>query len=135
MEDESLDFDMVAASLEAEHHDVAMLLKVLANRLGSALGERLRVERGSTGLLRRKPGEVRRLSVVLGDDELIAAVHDARLECTVSHRSGGIRIRSERVSLADWLRALLASLRTEAASSQASREALEAIVIGTRDGA
>jgi hypothetical protein len=133
MEDESLDLDLLAASLEADHSDVRMLLKALAERLSDALGGRLRVERSGGGvLLRKKPGDIRQLSVVLGDDELTAAVVDSRLECSVSHRSAGIRIRSEKVDLQDWLRRLLSSLRDEAAHSQASRQALEAIVIGSQ---
>lgn len=123
---------MLAASLETDHSDVRVLLRVLADRLSDALGDRLRIERNGGGLLRKKPGEVRQLSVVLGDDELTAALRDARLECSVSHRSGGIRIRSEKLDLSDWLRRLLGSLKQEAAHSQASRQALEAIVIGSQ---
>lgn len=130
VEDESLDLEMLASSLAADYSDTKMLLRVLADRLAGALGDRLTVERDKAFL--RKSNQVRSLSVVLGEDELSAAIRDGRLECSFSHRSGGIKIRSERLSLSDWLRRLLSSLQTEAASSQASRQALEAIVIGSR---
>jgi hypothetical protein len=81
------------------------------------------------GLLRRSE-EIRRVSVHLGDDTLDAAVQGGTLECTVARSSGGIRIRSAKVSMDEWLRQLLGALRDEAASSSATRLALESIVIG-----
>ena len=70
------------------------------------------------------------MSVTLGDDTLDASVHGTDLECTVSRTSGGIRIRSTKVTMDEWLRRLLGALRDEAASSTATRQALESIVIG-----
>lgn len=128
MEDDSLDLDMLASSLETDYSDVQILLRVLAERLSGALGDRLKVERDGGRF--RKSSKVRQLSVTLGDDELMAAVVQGHLECTFAHRSGGIRIRSEKLVLSDWLRRLLESLRAEAAYSQATRQALESIVIG-----
>ncbi len=132
MADDPFDIDLLASSLEADYSDVRILLRVLAERLSGALGDRLRVERDGGRF--RKSSEVRRLSVVLGDDELTASLEDGRLDTSISHRSAGIRIRSERVALADWLRRLLESLREEASYSQATRQALESIVIGGQDG-
>lgn len=78
----------------------------------------------------RKSDEIRRLRIVLGDDELEAEVADGNLRCTVGRNSGGIRIRSTQVSMQEWLRRLLGALRDEAATSESTRNALEAIVIG-----
>lgn len=128
MDDPSLDLDLLASSLQADGGDVRLLLKALVSRLSGALGDRLRVERAG-GLLRRSD-EIRRVTVQLGDETLDAAVQSGSLECTVSRSSGGIRIRSARVSMDEWLRQLLGALRTEAATSSATRQALESIVIG-----
>lgn len=130
MEDESLDLDLLASSLEADAGDVRILLRVLVERLSGGLGERLKIERDGGRL--RKSKDIRSLTVVLGDDELSASIRDGRLECSLAHRSGGIRIRSDKVELIEWLRHLLQSLNAEAVHSQASREALESIVIGSR---
>lgn len=132
MQDESLDLDTLAASLQADHGDVRMLLRVLAERLSGSLGDRCRIDRERSGRLLRKSNEIRQLSVTLGDDELTAGLQEGRFDCSVAHRSGGIRIRSEKVTLGEWLRKLLASLKAEAVHSEASRAALESIVIGTR---
>lgn len=126
--DPTFDIDLLASSLQADTGDVRVLLKALVTRLSDALGDRMRVERAG-GLLKRS-SEVRRVSVQLGDDTLDAAVTGEVLECTVSRISGGIRIRSSKVSMDEWLRQLLVALQTEATSSSATRRALEAIVIG-----
>jgi hypothetical protein len=128
VDDDSLDIDLLASSLQADTGDVRVLLKALVTRLSGALGSRLKVERA--GKFLRKSDEVRSVLITLGDDQLAAEVVDDRLECTVAHSSGGIRIRSVKVTMEDWLRQLLTALRQEAASSQATRAALEALVIG-----
>ncbi len=125
--DGSLDLDLLASSLQADDGDVRVLLRALVTRLAGALGNRLEVER--TGRF-RKSEEIRRVSIRLGDDQLDAVVDRGALECTVSRSSGGIRIRSTRVSLDEWLRQLLGALRDEAATTQATRMALESLVIG-----
>jgi hypothetical protein len=129
VDDPSLDLDLLASSLSADAGDVRLLLKALVTRLSDALGDRLSVER-SGGRLRRRTDEIRRVSIRLSEDQLDAAVSGGILECTVSRSSGGIRIRSEKVTTDEWLRRLLGSLRDEAASSEATRLALEALVIG-----
>jgi hypothetical protein len=129
VEDSSLDLDLLASSLSADAGDVRLLLKALVTRLSDALGDRLAVERAG-GRLRRSPGEIRRVSVRLGDDQLDAVLSVGILECTISRSSGGIRIRSTKVSTDEWLRQLLSSLSDEAATSQATRLALEALMIG-----
>lgn len=127
-EDQSLDIDLLASSLQADSGDVRVLLKALVTRLSGALGDRLKVERAG-GRLRRSD-EIRRVTVSLGDDTLDAAVNGADVDCTVARSSGGIRIRSTKVTMDEWLRRLLGALRDEAASSSATRQALESIVIG-----
>ena len=128
MDDQPFDIDLLASSLQADGGDVRLLLKVLVNRLSDALGDRLEVQRAG-GLLRRSD-EIRRVSIHLGDDTLEATMQGGSVECTVGRSSGGIRIRSAKVSMDDWLRQLLGALRDEAASSNATRMALESIVIG-----
>jgi hypothetical protein len=128
---QSLDLDLLASSLHADSGDLRVLLKALVSRLADALGARLQVERtGGGGLLRKKPGEISRVRVILGDDQLEAAVTDGRVECSIAHSSGGIRIRSVKVGIDQWLQALLVSLRDEAETSQTTRLALEGLLIG-----
>lgn len=127
-DDGSLDLDLLASSLQADDGDVRVLLRALVTRLSGALGDRLEVER--MGGRFRKSEEIRRVSIHLGDDQLDATVDRGSLECTVSRSSGGIRIRSTKVTLDEWLHRLLGALRDEAATTQATRLALESLVIG-----
>ena len=126
--EDAFDLDMAAASLQANSVDVPMMLKLLVNELADVLGKRLVVDRGG-GLLRRSD-VIKSVQIAMGDDELRAEVDGATVRCTIGHSSGGIRIRSARVEVDEWLRHLLVGLRAEAAHSDRARQALENIVIG-----
>lgn len=126
-DDSSLDLDLLASSLHADDSDVRILLRVLVARLAGALGGRLQVER--TGRF-RKTDEIQRVKIDLGDEQLEAAIERGSLVCTVARSSGGIRIRSTKVTIQEWILHLLAVLRDEAATSQSTRLALESLVIG-----
>jgi hypothetical protein len=126
--DDSFDLELAAASLRADQTDVHVLLKVLCEQLGDALGSRLTVERAGGRF--RKSDEVKSLRIALGDDQFEAVVEGSGLRCSIGHTSGGIRIRSESVDTDQWTTRLLATLEVEAAHSQSTRQALENIVIG-----
>jgi hypothetical protein len=125
---DSFDLELATAALLGDDQDVHTLLKVLARQLSDALGDRVKVERAG-GLLHRSD-QVRSIQVAIDDNEFRADTQGGRVTCSVGHASGGIRIRSERVEMDDWLRRLLSALQTEAAHSQVARQALENIVIG-----
>jgi hypothetical protein len=126
--DDSFDLELAAASLRADQTDVHVLVKVLVDQLADALGDRLRVERAG-GRFRRSV-QIRSLVIDMGGDQFGAVVEGPTLRCTVGHTSGGIRIRTESVSVDDWIARLLGALQAEAAHSQAARQALEKMVIG-----
>jgi hypothetical protein len=126
--DESFDLEMAAASLRADGSDVGILVKVLADQLGDALGSRMEVQRAGGRF--RKSDKVRSIRITMDGDQFDAEVDGPTLRCTIGHSSGGIRIRSEKVSVDEWLTRLLTVLKAEAANSQAVRQALESMVIG-----
>jgi len=126
--DDSMDLELAAASLRADGSDVRILVKVLADQLADALGSRLQVTRAGGRF--RKSDEIRSIHIVMDDDQLDADVDGDVLRCTIGHSSGGIRIRSEKVTVDVWLGRLLAALKVEADHSQAVRQALESMVIG-----
>ncbi len=123
-----LDLDLLASSLHADTGDVRILLKALVTKLADALGPRLVVER--KGGRFRKSDEIDRFVITLGEDQLEAKDEAGSLVCSVAHSSGGIRIRSAKVTMDEWLRQLLTALRDEARTSDATRQALESMVIG-----
>jgi hypothetical protein len=123
-----MDLELAAASLRADGTDVRILVKALADQLTEALGSRLDVKRAGGRF--RKSDEIQSIRITLDDDQFDAEVDGSTLRCTIGHSSGGIRIRSEKVGVDDWLARLLAVLKAEAAHSQAVRQALESMVIG-----
>jgi hypothetical protein len=125
---DSFDLELATAALLGDDQDVHTLIKVLARQLSDALGDRVKVERAG-GLLHRSD-QVRSIQVGIDNNEFRADIQGGSVTCSVGHASGGIRIRSERVEMDDWLRRLLSALQTEAAHSQVARQALENIVIG-----
>jgi hypothetical protein len=125
---DAYDLDLASASLQSAATDLGMLLRLLVSQLSDTLGPRLHVERAG-GLL-RKSHEIKSLEVTMGDDVLRAETDHGELRCTVAHSSGGIRIRSDKVTVDEWLKRLLELVQVEAAHSERARQALENIVIG-----
>ncbi len=123
-----MDLELAAASLRADGTDVRILVKVLADQLADALGSRLEVQR--SGGRFRKSDEIRSIRISIDDDQFEAEVDGDTLRCSIGHSSGGIRIRSEKVSVDIWIARLLGVLKAEAAHSESVRRALETIVIG-----
>jgi len=123
-----MDLELAAASLRADGTDVRILVKVLADQLADALGSRLEVKR--TGGRFKRSDDIRSIRITIDDDQFDGEVDGNTLRCTIGHSSGGIRIRSEKVGVDDWLSRLLTALKAEAAHSQAVRQALESMVIG-----
>ncbi len=124
---DALDLSMAVSQLASNSTDLRIMLKLLVSQLSDALGDRISVERAGRF---RKSDEIKNVRIVLGDDTLEAAVDGASVRCSVGHSSGGIRIRSEQVSMDAWLTRLLSTLQSEAAHSEQTRLALENIMIG-----
>ncbi len=122
------DLDLAAATLQANAGDVQVLLTVLVEQLADVLGSRLVVAR-SGGRFRRG-GEITSVSMAIGNDVLEAVAEHGSLRCTAGRMSGGIRIRTEPVGAAEWVKRVLEALRAEAEHSDAARQALERMVIG-----
>ncbi len=124
MSGDAFDLELATSALLADTSDVQFLLQMLARQLTGALAGRVTVERDS-GLIRRRSERVRSLKVAIGDDEYIASEQT----CQIGHGSGGIRIRTEKVSMSDWLGRLLQALQSEAGSNQSARLALENLLL------
>jgi hypothetical protein len=103
------------------------MLKLLVSQLSGVLGDRMVVERSGRF---RKADEIKSIRITLGDDSLEATVNGGTIRCTIGHSSGGIRIRTQQVTMDAWLTRLLSSLQSEAANSEQTRLALENLMIG-----
>jgi len=125
---DAFDLDMAISTLQSNGSDLRIMLKVLVSQLGDVLGNRIVVENGGGRF--RKSDEIKSVKITLDNDTLQADVDGSTVRCTIGHASGGIRIRSEQVSMEAWLARLLTILHAEASHSEQTRLALEHIVIG-----
>jgi hypothetical protein len=125
--DAAFDLSSAVSQLASNSTDLRIMLKLLVSQLAEVLGDRISIERAGRF---RKSEDIKSVHIVLGNDTLDADVEGASVRCSIGHSSGGIRIRSEQVDMAQWLTRLLSTLQAEAATSEQTRQALEQIVIG-----
>src|SRR5689334_24469299 len=118
------DFDELASSLQADGRDVDTFFGVLVAKLAAALPDRVEVERG--GLLgRSKPKAV---AVALGDNRYEAERDGRAVRCRRRTVVRGIALKSEVLTVEDWIAALSADLLAEARASERARLALESLL-------
>jgi hypothetical protein len=119
----SSQFDLLAASLRADAVDLKAFVEALAVKLSESFPARVRIER-SGGRLRGKGG-VRQLAVRLGDGEYQLASEGGQVVCTRKVIVRGIALRTEQLSLEEWIDRLAAELVAEAGKTESDRVALE----------
>ena len=119
-------FDLLAASLRADATDVRAFVEALATKLELSFPGQCRVERGG-GLLAKKK-RVRRIAVDLGESRYELAHDDGAVSARRSSVVRGIALKSEALSLEEWVNELVAQLSAEAERSERGREALHRLV-------
>ena len=122
----SLDIDLLAASLRADHGDLGAFVEALATKLEQAVPGAVRVERRRDGLFGAKL--VRQISLDAGDQRLELRRAGAGIQTRCGRLSGGIVLKSETLDTEAWLNALSAALAAEAQRSQTTRQALERLL-------
>lgn len=123
---ESTDLDLLIAALRADGEDNDTFFQVLAEKLSSALGERVVLSR--EGGLRRRDHPVRSISVDVGGNTLVATREKGRIACVARKTVRGIVLRTDQLEFDAWLAALAGALADEARSSATTRAALESLL-------
>ena len=121
-------FDLLAASLRADAVDLKAFVEALAVKLSESFPARVRVERKGRSL-RGKP-HVHRLLVRLGDGEYELLNAEGAVACSRRVLVRGIALRTEQLSLEQWIDRLAAELVAEAGKTEADRLALERMLAG-----
>lgn len=122
-----IDLDLLSASLRADSSDLAAFVESLATKLEEAVPRRTRVDRRRAGML--GPKVVRSVSVDLGDRRLELLADGGSVQTRYARLSGGIVLKNEVVEIDAWLAALSEALAAEAERSEATRKALERLLI------
>jgi len=120
------DFDLVAASLRADTADLRVFVESLSAKLDQSFPGRCRVQRA--GLLGK--GNVRRLTVELGDSRYELAHDDGAVTARRSSVVRGITLKSEELGLDEWIDSLSAAVVAEADRSERGRLALQKLLSG-----
>ncbi len=127
--DDSLELDLLAASLRSGAEDLSTFVESLATKLEDAVGSLARVERGRQGI--RGPKLVRKIAVEAGGDRLELVRDGANRFVTRRARvSGGIVLKTETLDIDAWLQSLSEALASEASRSERTRQALQRLLLG-----
>jgi hypothetical protein len=124
---DDLEFDLDAAGLRADGAELLVGVEVLARKLEDALPRATAVRRRNKRLF--GGGKVvENIEVRLGTTRYGLDVDGERIGCERSQEVRGVVIKREQLELADWVGALTAELRAQAADSAQARSALERLV-------
>jgi hypothetical protein len=119
-----LSFDLLAASLRQDTHDLEAFHEVLAAKLQEALPtDAVRIRRGGLPFASRRP--LAELEVVLGDESFVATHQAGHFSHRVAKVVRGIALKTAEMPFQDWLGQLTQALWSEAQESESTREALE----------
>jgi hypothetical protein len=122
MEEEGIEFELVAASLRADSDDSRAFLAALATKLTGALPDHTRVREGG-GLFGKK--RVSEIEVDLGETRLTVADRSGRLVATRSKAVRGIVLKNEEIPLDEWIDILSEAVTQQATSTEQGRLALQ----------
>jgi hypothetical protein len=133
-EPDPLSLDMVTAALRADSADVVVYARVLTQSLGEALPpECVTVDRkqSMSDRMRGRPGEISRVAVQLGDQQLTLTVQGGRPVAEICKAVRGVILSRQSVPLHEWTTTLASLLVTHAQENAEAAEALRRLVTGT----
>jgi hypothetical protein len=127
--------EMITAALRADSADVAVYARVLTESLGDALPEGcVEVDRARTmsDRMRGRPGEVRKITVRLGEKLLTLGVRDGGPPAAeVCREVRGVVLSRQPVGVGEWVNELARELIAHARQNAYAAEVLRKLVAGT----
>jgi hypothetical protein len=121
-------FDLLAASLRAETGDLKAFVDVLASKLVETFPHRVRVERA--GRLFGGRQRVKGLSIALGDNHYELECDEGQIKCRRRNVVRGVSLKTEQLSLEQWIDSISEALTQVAAQTESDRVALERLLGG-----
>jgi len=125
---EELTFNEALSLMAGNASDSKILFRVLARDLSETIGDRITIERA--GRFGKSANDVVSITIDLSPETFVLEQTKQGLGCSIGVTSGGIRIKSERPTLARWVERLTDSLQKQAVTSESSRQALERLLTG-----
>jgi hypothetical protein len=131
--DDALSLDMVTAALRADSADVGIYARVLTQSLGEALPPdcvTVDRERSVSDRMRGRPGEISRIAVQLGDQQMTLSVRGGKAVAEICRAVRGVVLSRKTVPIHEWAAALAAGLVAYAEENAQAAQALRRIVAG-----
>ena len=126
-------FDMVAAALRADSADVAAYARVLSETLGDTLppgSVTVERERSMSDRVRGRPGEVRKITVRLGEQVMTLGMSHGQPSAEICREVRGVVLSRQPAQLPEWADALARALVGHAEENARAAEALRRLVTG-----
>ena len=127
MEQDGMQFELLAASLRADSTDLAAFTEALAAKLEGALPGQTELQRKGGGLF-GGPKRVSKIGVQLGDCRYELRFEKQGIDCTRGKSVRGIVLKTEQLTLDEWIEALSRDLTEQAGKNEQARLALERLV-------
>ncbi len=128
MDGDEIDVELVAASLRASSNDLKTFVEALADKLERALPGRVQVERRATRFLGREK-RVDRIQCQLGEQRYVLSARNG-IEARRAMAVRGVVLKTEELSLDEWLGALARDLADEARTNEHAQLALQQLLAG-----
>ncbi len=125
--EDSLSFDVLAASLRRDTRDLAVFSEVLAKKLEQAVPGFVRVERQG-GLFQKNP-PVRRLVVTFEPWQYVLENQRGRVSTSRVKMVRGVAIKTDPMELNPWIDAISEELVRVASHEATARESLERFLL------
>ena len=122
-------FDIYSAWMRKSNGDMHAFLEALGVRLEQSLPGMVQVQRKRDGLF-AKTQHVVGISLQLGNFQFVLQKEPAGLKTSRTKVVRGITLKSDDLSLADWLTAVDAELKTAAADAEKSHSVLREFLVG-----
>jgi hypothetical protein len=122
-------FDIYSAWMRKSNGDMRAFLEAFAVRLEQSLPGMVQVHRKRDGLF-GKTQHVSSISLQLGSFQFILERDAASVRTSRTKVVRGITLKSDELSLADWLAAVDAELKTAAADAEKSHSVLREFLVG-----
>lgn len=128
MSSSEIDVDLLSASLRSSSSDLKVFVEVLADKLEEALPGRVQVERRATRFL-GKEKRVEQIQCELGDERYVLSTRNG-IATRRAKAVRGVVLKTEELSLDEWLDGLAHRLADEARTSEQAQVALHGLLTG-----
>ena len=132
--DDALSLDMLTAALRADSTDVGIYARVLTQSLGEALPSdcvTVDRERSMSDRMRGRPGEISKIAVQIGDQQMTLSVKNGRTVAEICRAVRGVVLSRQTVPIGDWAAALASALVDYAQQNAQAAQALRKLVAGS----